>query len=454
MNKLILLAIAAFVGISCSDDKSETTPSSFKGELQWSKSYGGSLDEKISGSAATPDGGMLVIGYTESNDGDVIKSHAMLDIWLAKIDSNGNLEWNKTIGGSNDDYGMSINATNDGNFIIAGYTASNDEDVPGNTGMHDFYLTKINIGGDIIWSRNYGFMSHDHAHKIIATSDGGYFVAGYADYAGIDDNGAGNGGIGHEMKGSSLASNVQHGVGEFFGIKTDSNGILEWYRYFGGTMNDRVNDIVESDDGGFLMAGFTESNDFDVIGSKGSYDYWIIKLSHNGDLHWKNNYGGSGIDQAFTIAKTNNNSYLVTGRSNSSDGDISNPLGNFDAWVIHINDHGELLWNKSFGGPDFDVALSIKKFTNDNFVVVGNTRGSFEGSTVQGDNDFWLFEIDNMPNTAIHWQKTFGGSGIDIATDFAKTSNNSLMIVGESQSNDFDVPENKGGIDLWSIKLK
>lgn len=447
MRKIIpLFSILLITACSDTDKGSET--SLFSGEKVWSRTYGGSLEETIGASVATPDGGLIVIGYTDSSNGDVIKSYTQTDLWLTRFDSSGNIIWTKTIGGSQDDYGTSIIATTDGNYVIAGYSGSSDHDLPGNKGMHDFLVSKIDGNGNIFWTKNYGFSSHDHAHKIIQTRDGGYFVAGYADYAGIDGSGAtGEHGEGHEMR------NTLHGVGEFVGIKIKADGEFEWFRYFGGTMNDRVNDIVEANDGGLLMAGYTESADFDIPDSHGSYDYWIVKLHHDGGLHWKKTYGGSGIDQGFGIVKTNNNSYLMVGRSNSTDGDVRNPLGNFDGWIIHINDHGDLLWEKSFGGNDYDVASAIRKTKNGNFVVAGNTRGNPGGNANKGQNDYWIFEIDNYANTGIHWQKTFGGSNIDLATDVTET-NDGFILTGESQSSNGDVPENKGMNDLWLLRLK
>jgi hypothetical protein len=451
VKNLIVLAFAAILFSSCTEDNGSEGGDNFTGEMAWSKSYGGSAEETVGGAVATPDGGMIVIGYTESNDFDIVKMHASLDIWLSRYDASGNLVWSKTIGGSQDDYGSGIIASADGNYVITGYSGSNDGDVPGNIGMHDFFVAKITGDGTIIWSKNYGFMSHDHAHKIIQTSDGGFFVAGYADYAGIDGSGqGGNNGEGHEMRNSA---SVLHGVGEYFGIKINATGDFQWFRYFGGTMNDRVNDIVEANDGGILMAGYSESEDFDITDSKGSYDYWVVKLHHDGSLHWKQNYGGSGIDQAFGIAKTDNNSYLIVGRSNSDDKQISAPKGNFDAWVVHINDHGELLWEKSFGGSDYDVATAIKKNRDGKFTVVGNTRGSFGESQNRGQNDFWIFGIDNFVGTGILWQNTFGGSEIDIATDVIETSDG-FTIIGDSQSSDRDVPGNHGGNDLLMIKVR
>ncbi len=442
MKKLAF--VAALLALSCSDDGDGTATDNFGGNVSWSKNYGGSLSEFIGNAAPTPDGGLIAIGYTDSGDGDIVKQNPGVEAWLIRLDAQGNKVWSKTLGGSADDYGTSITATLDGNFVISGYSGSNDGQIPGNLGMHDFLISKIDLNGNIAWTRNYGFMSHDHAHKVIATSDGGFFIAGYADYAGIDDDGMGNAGPGHEMRG------VLHGVGEFFGIKLDAMGNLQWYRYFGGTMNDRVNDIAQADDGGILMAGYTESTDFDIDDSRGSYDYWVIKLHPDGMLHWKKNYGGSGIDQAFAIVNTGYNSYIIAGRSNSSDGDISSPLGNFDAWLVHIDDHGHLLWEKSFGTADFDAASSIRRW-NGKYLLSGNTRGVVNGRA-SAENDYWAFTIDVHAGSGILWQKTFGGSGIDQATD-ALPLGGGLVILGESQSADGDVPGNRGGEDLWLIKL-
>lgn len=450
MKKLSGLLVLFFF-ISCANETTVDKKNTFKAALVWSKTYGGSLEENTNSVVTTSDGGMLILGHTTSNDGDIVKTYSLTDILLTKLDAEGNLIWTKTIGGSLNDYGMSIIATNDGNYAIAGYSASNDGDVPGNVGQHDFFISKITEQGNIIWSRNYGFSGHDHGHKMIQTKDGGFFIAGFAEFSGIEGSGgAQDNGAGHEIG----HKNALHGSGEYLGVKLDSNGEFVWYRYFGGTQNDRVNDIVEAEDGDILMVGYSESTDFDIEHNKGSYDYWVVSLHSNGDLHWKENYGGSAIDQAFGITKTGNNSYLIVGRSNSSDGDVKNPKGNFDAWVIHINDHGHLIWEKSFGGDSFDVATTIKKIANGNFVVVGNSRGTFEGKPNNGQNDFWLFEIDNKANTKLYWQKTFGGLNIDLANDFFETSKRELIIVGESQSNSLDVPSNNGGNDLWAIKLE
>ena len=390
MKKYLFLVISIIL-CSCNKDQDDFL-SDFKGQLAWTKTFGGSLEDKATSVVATPDGGVLVVGYTKSNNGDVIKTHAGADVLITKIDASGNTVYSKTIGGSLDDFGYSIIRTSVNNYVISGYSGSADFDVPSNQGFHDFYIVKINENADIIWSKSYGFSSHDHAHKIIQTQDGGFFVAGFSDYSGIigaPDNGEGHT-IGHKTTNSN---SVQHGVGEFMGIKLDAQGEFLWYRYYGGTQNDRVNDIVETNDGGIIMVGYSESQDFDVENPKGSYDYWVINLDKDGHLHWKKSFGGSDIDQAYGIAKTDFNSYLIVGQSNSVDGDISSHIGNSDIWVIHINHHGDLLWEKSFGGVQFETAYSIKKNKNGRFYS-GDTR-AVEIEVQLNREAFCRAEIDN-----------------------------------------------------------
>lgn len=450
MKKYLFLVISIIL-CSCNKDQDDFQ-SDFKGQLAWAKTFGGSLEDKATSVVATPDGGVLVVGYTKSNNGDVIKTHAGADVLITKIDASGNTVYSKTIGGSLDDFGYSIIRTSDNNYVISGYSGSADFDVPSNQGFHDFYIVKINENADIIWSKSYGFSSHDHAHKIIQTQDGGFFVAGFSDYSGIigaPDNGEGHT-IGHK---ATNPYSVQHGVGEFMGIKLDAQGEFLWYRYYGGTQNDRVNDIVETNDGGIIMVGYSESQDFDVENPKGSYDYWVINLDKDGHLHWKKSFGGSDIDQAYGIAKTDFNSYLIVGQSNSVDGDISSHIGNSDIWVIHINHHGDLLWEKSFGGVQFETAYSIKKNKNGRFYIAGNSRSNDVFTNI-GQNDALLIEIDAHPNTGIYWSKTFGGSSFDIAYDFIQTTDGSIILVGDTESNDNDFTLNKGSLDQFVIKVE
>lgn len=434
--KKCLIIFSIFLVFSCSDDSGNRNY--FNGEVQWVKTFGGADEELIRGVCATSDGGVIVVGNTKSSGDDITdKRYAQEDIWLSKYDVNGNLVWSKTYGGNLDDLGYSVIENSDSSLTVAGYSKSSDGDVPSNLGMHDFFIFKTDASGNLIWKKSYGFMSHDHAHKIISTSDGGYFVTGYADYSGIGRS----------------TNSILHGVGEYYGIKLNALGEKEWDVYFGGTQNDRVFDVVETRDNGLIMVGYSESNDFDVTDNHGSYDYWVIKVNSTGGLVWKKSFGGEGLDQATGIAKSINNTYLITGTSNSVHGDITSNKGSNDVWVICINDNGTKIWDKSFGGTDFDVSNSIKAMSNGNFVISGHTISlDLDVNNNKGQNDFWALTIS--PSGHLLWQSTFGGSSYDFAYDATETADKGIVIVGETESNDGDIIENKGIKDLLIIKVK
>lgn len=436
MKKYFLLIVLTSF-FACDKSDSNSNDYRFLGEKEWSKSFGGSDEDHVHCVTPTADGGFLTIGYTKSNDGDIFQKVSLQeDVWLSKFSNDGALLWSKTYGGSLDEYGYSVLENPDGTLLVAGYSKSADVDVPSNLGMHDFFIFKTDSQGNIIWKKSFGFSSHDHAHKIINTSDGGYFIAGFVDYAGI---------------GKGVAT--LHGVGEFYGLKIDANGTKLWDCYFGGTQNDRVFDVVEANDLGLVMVGYSESNDFDADDNHGSYDFWAVKVNNTGSLVWKKSFGGSAIDQAYGIVKTTNNSYLIAGVSNSNDGNLSENLGQNDVWVIHINDAGNLLWEKSYGGSGFDFGSSIKSLANSQFLVSGHTRsndGLFPEN--KGENDVFAMIIDI--NGQVQWQQTYGGSQIDLGIDAVPLRDNSIVIVGESTSSDFDFSENKGMTDLVLVKVK
>lgn len=450
MKKIFCLLFILII-ISCQREENTTNDFSISGQIEWSKTFGGNREDKTTGVVELSDGSFIILGYSNSINGDISTNKGLYDVWLTKVDASGNLIWSKNYGGTQDDFGYSITHTQDNHLIIAGYTGSNDGDVSSNEGMHDFLIIKIDYEGTILWSKTYGFMGHDHAHKIIQTKDGGFFVAGFADYMGMEGMGNDNG-EGHQMRG--VSQEIQHGVGEYFGIKLSANGEFMWMRYYGGTQNDRVYDIAETKDGGVIMIGASESSDFDADGNKGSYDYWLIKIGKDGHLHWKEHLGGSDIDQAFAIATTDFNSFLVVGQSNSIDKDVSKNIGNSDIWVTHINEHGKLLWEKSLGGSQFETALGIKKIGYNQFALIGHSRSNDYEILNKGQNDVILYIIDASVNTTYQKLFTFGGSSFDFGVDVIPTRDRGLLLVGDSQSNNGDFNINRGFNDRFILKIK
>jgi hypothetical protein len=431
-----LISLSLFISLtSCFNDDFDNN-SNFSNP-QWAKVFGGMHDDHAYAVIQTRDGNLAVFGYTNSIDGDITdKTLQENDYWLMKLTTDGELIWSKTYGGSGDDKGQEVIETTDGGFAIVGYSMSGDGDGSNNEGFHDNWILKLDSSGNIQWEKSYGFSGHDHAYSVLQTNDGGFFMTGFLDVTA-------SGGEGNLRR--------RHGVGEFWCHRLNANGDVIWRRYFGGTQNDRSFDAVQANDGGFVITGFTESNDFDITDSRGSYDYWVIKLDTNGNLVWETSVGGSGIDQARSIVKTNNNSYLVVGNSFSTDGDVTENLGNSDFFIANINDNGEVVWTKNYGGSGFDFATSITP-TNQGYLVTGYSKSTDNHlSSNSGDNDFWVLKIDSNGN--ILDEKSFGGAGLDLAHDIVQLNDGGIVVVGETESNDFEGIEHNGMKDALIIKF-
>ena len=459
-KNLNLIGVFMILGVlfSCGKDDGGTPndddpPTGFLGELEYVKTFGGSGEDEASAILQTADGSYIVFGSTRSNDGDITdKAGIDADYWLLKLSPEGELVWSKTYGGTEDEKGSRISKTNDGGYLLSGYSASNDGDVSGNEGFHDYWIVKVNSEGAIQWDLNFGFPGSDQAYDAFQTSDGGYFLTGFFDVSACGAN---------LCPGSDLVDGEDpiesksglHGVGEYWAIKLNANGTKQWRRYFGGSNNDRSYDALETSDGGFLMVGASESADFDITDDKGSYDYWAVRLTENGDLLWTKSFGGSEIDVGYAVTKSNDGNYILVGDSRSEDKDVSNPLGNADAWAVKFNDSGNLIWQKSFGGDQFESGRSILPISNGEYLVAGSTRSANGDITVnRGQNDAWIYKISEQGE--LKFQITAGGSGLDFATAAIETPDNKIVAVGNTESNDFDIPSNRGIKDLLLIKIK
>ena len=447
MRHLFLFFIVVLFFSCGKEDDNSGVPASetaFLGEVDWIKTFGGSGEETAQAIISTTDGGYAVLGFTNSTDGDVQnKANPVNDYWLLKFDAQGGLQWSKTYGGSKDDRGQSLAQTIDGGYALTGYAMSDDGDGSLNNGFHDNWVLKVDGQGELVWEKSFGFSGHDHSYDIITTEDQGFFFTGFLDITSARADG-------NTEKNGSL---TRHGVGEFWGTKIDENGELQWRGYFGGTNNDRSHAVVQAEDGGFVMAGFTESEDFDISNAQGSYDFWIVKVDGNGNLLWERSFGGSGIEISYDIAKTLDGSYVITGNTFSADGDVSKSNGESDFWLVKVNDTGSIVWEQTYGGSGFDAAQAVIASKDEGYFVVGNSKSSDKDTNVNyGENDIWIIKTDEAGNLV--WQKSFGGSGLDFAFDIVENSDGSIILVGETSSDDFQDTVSKGKSDVVMIKVK
>lgn len=443
---LLSLSIISLL-VSCNkddgpaDDPMDDLPQ-FQGEIDYVKTYGGSnLDDAV-GVVPTADGGYVVGGTTKSTDGNISdKTETDSDFWIFKVDAQGTVLWSKTYGGPSEEVATSLKPTQDGGYVMSGYSSGQGGDVSGNGGFQDFWIVKLTSSGELQWERSFGFAGSDQALDVIQTSDGGYFASGFLDVTA--SGGQGNKG-----------SNALHGVGEFWGVRMDASGNRLWWRYFGGSNNDRSYSVLETANGGFLMTGASESTDFDVANPKGSYDFWAVQTDASGNLIWAKNFGGAEIDNGYATCATNDGNFIMVGDTRSEDGDVTTALGNADLWVVKFDPQGNLLWQKSFGGDQFESARSVQPLPNGHVVISGSTRSVNNdiASGNNGQNDIWALVIDG--NGQLVFETTVGGSEIDLGTFAAPGADETLLVVGNTESNDMDITQNRGNKDAVLIKIK
>ena len=441
----MLLLVNSIVQYGCAskDDENPIDPDPlvFLNQIDTVTTLGGTKNESAQAIRNTSDGGYVILGYTQSMDGDISdKQNESFDYWLLKYDAQDALQWSKTYGGTGIDIGNDIIQTNDGGYAIIGYSTSSDEDVTENAGAHDYWIVKLDMTGNISWQKSFGYSGTDDGLSILQTNDNGYLITGVLDVSA--SGGAGN----------TRNANSRHAGGDYWAIKLNGSGVLQWSKYFGGSFSDIPYDVVQTNTG-YLLVGSSDSDDVDISASNGQYDFWVINISTSGELIWEKSFGGSEIDEAHAIVASGDGNFLVVGDTRSNDINVSENLGGADLWVIKINPLGELIWEKSLGGSSFDVGRSIKRLQDGGFLISGSSRSSDgDVSTNQGQNDAWVLKINSIGD--LEWENTIGGTSIDFANDAIALNDGSVIVVGNTNSNDGDINFNQGFTDLLIIKLK
>ncbi|PWR70173.1 PKD domain-containing protein [Methanospirillum lacunae] len=345
------------------------------GTVQWQKCFGGSSSDYAYSATQTVDGGYLTGGLTSSIDGDVSGKHGGFDLWVVKMDPSGTLQWQKCLGGSSTDWAESIIQTDDGGYLAGGGTYSNDGDVSGYHGSSDAWIVKLDTSGDLQWQKCLGGSAGDVVNSVIQTDDGGYLAGGstYSNNGNVSGN---------------------HGQSDYWIVKLDADGNQEWQKCLGGSDNDLAESIIQTTDGGYLIGGMSSSNDDDVSGNHGSNDYWVVKLDFSGSLQWQKCLGGSSGDWANSVIQTVDGGYLVGGVTFSEDGDVSGNHGNGDYWIVKLDEEGNLQWQNCFGGTKYDYLVSLTQETDRQYLAIGYTDSNDGDITgYHGNDDYWIARL-------------------------------------------------------------
>jgi len=357
------------------------------------KTISGPKNEWGSSLIQTSDGGYAIAGFTESfGAGEA-------DVYVIKLDSNGNLQWTKTIGGQHREEGTSLIQTSDGGYAIAGVTISFG------AGEADVYVVKLDANGKPQWTKTIGGPKDDRGFSLIQTSDGGYAIAGYTKSFGA-------------------------GEWDFYVVKLDANGNLQWTKTIGGPKDDQGFSLIQTSDGGYVIAGGTDS-----FGA-GKADVYVVKLDANGNLQWTKTIGGEYFDGGSSIIQTADGGYAIGGATTSFG------AGLLDVYVVKLDANGNLQWTKTIGGPASEIGNfhSLIQTSDGGYAIAGLTQ-SF------GAGEWDVYVVKLGANGNLQWTKTIGGPENEIGFSLIQTSDGGYAIAGKTES--FGTGED----DVYVVKL-
>ena len=428
-------------------------------ELLWEKSFGGKQADYLMDAKATPDYGFILAGSslssktgnkTSDNRGD-------LDYWVWKMNEKGDLEWQKSFGGSGADFLQSMVLTRDAGFILAGTSSSNKsfDKTEDSRGQDDFWIIKLNAKGVEEWQKTIGGSGQEKLQSIYQTRDGGYILGGSSASETSETTGT--------LKGEK--STDSFGNMDYWVVKLDGNGKIEWQKTFGGEYNDELHSIEQTKDGGYIVGGYSNSP---ISGNKtdnsiGVGDFWVLKLNNGGTIEWQKTIGGNNDDVLAAVHQTKDGNYLVAGNSNSSISDSKtkkNEEGT-DFWVLKLNTLGETIWQNTYNFGAVDVLTSLVENDDETLLLGGYAQSELVTSSAnssrktrekEGINDYIALKITKDGEEL--WRKTVGSAGEDILRKVIETRDGGYLLAGTSNAFPVTTSPTQLNADLGGTNLQ
>jgi hypothetical protein len=411
-------------------------------EFIWQNSFGGSNDDVCYYMEQTDDGGFITVGLTWSMDFDVSDAEHFREALLVKYDSAGTPQWHQTFGGTLTDHSFFTIQTDDGGYIMAMESQSEDGDVPYNLGNQDFVCLKLDSLGNPEWTRVYGGSRHDHPSCIIQTPDGGYLLAGGS----------------HSSDGDIPFHYGDTTTMDIWLLKLNDEGDIEWSKIYGGTQQDMARYVMIDDEGNFLIVGEAASDDIDFTDHHGStftFDLYVMKTDAQGELIWLKSYGGIKDEGGHYAYQLPNSNYIIIGYTNSTDGDVSFLHGGNDLWLLEINATGELQWEQTHGGTHADYGKFVQPTIDGKILLIGETASTDQDvEEPLGEMDFWILKTE--ADGTLLWEKSIGGTADDFGRAGIQLASGEYVIAGTVHSNDGMIEGHLGSTlrsDSWIAKV-
>ena len=364
-------------------------------------------------------------------------------------------QWDKRFGGINDEEATSFQQTSDGGYIIGGWSNSgisgNKTQSNWDTALvtNDYWVIKIDVVGNKQWDKRFGTTGDDFLFSLQQTIDGGYILGGFS-FSGINGD------------------KTQPGWGgaDYWVVKIDSLGNKQWDKRFGGTNDDDLYSVIQTNDRGYILGGFSNSG---ISGDKtqsnwdpnDSYDdFWVVKIDSVGNKQWDKRFGGIKEDGLGPILQTADGGYILGGGSSSdSSGDKTQNswAGSIDYWVVKIDSVGNKQWDKRYGGNGDDGLSSIIQTKDKGYILGGTSYSDNSGDKTQNYGGYWLVKIDSLGNKL--WDKAFDGLlGLSVGSELVNvsaTENGGYLLSGVSNSNaGRDKTESSFGLPQgWLVKI-
>ncbi len=420
--------------------------------VEWQNTIGSNNLDYLKKAINCADGGFLLMGNTFTGagipSGDKSESgFGKDDGWVIKTDATGTIEWENTIGGSGADYFADAVGTTDGGFMLAGWSFSpvSGEKTAARIGESDYWIVKINSEGVIEWQQTYGGNNSDQLSEIENTTDGGFILGGIS-YSGASGN----------------KSEPLMGANDFWIVKINAAGIIEWENTIGGNNYEFFKQIHQTPDGGFILCGTSKSEISGdkteaTVGGTGNDDTWVLKLDAEGNILWQNTIGGFSIDGAADISLTGDGGFIVLSGSNSGIGGdkTTSAVGGYDYWLIKLNSLGSIEWNQTIGGTSDEFVNSVQQTSDEGYLIGGYSLSGISGNKTEmnlGLHDYWIVKTDAAGN--LIWENTIGGNNSDRLANALQSQDDGFFLAGYSSSPvSADKTEASASTDFWIVKL-